>query len=473
MSRLALVIALALFAAPALAQTTLSGDLRGVTRNASVTGIQGESVVYYGTTPQGSIFFKGASGWTSLAPGTANYVLKAAGAGADPLWSALSVASADITDGTIVNADVSASAAIDYSKIGGLSYPVVLGRVTPSAGAAEAMALGGTPAALGSSASAGTDNYVARTDHVHKGIVGQLLGSSLDSGNGNATINVTGTDISASASGGVLTIQGGAVTPGGFSGGYVTRSGGNLLFSPDKSNVFRTYNGSAWIPNTIPDAGVTGNVSCTGLTARTPYFAYAYSDNGTVSLNVTTTEPTTQNGINVCTGYTSRLLVARCYTNDAGDITTPTQNVTGSLICNVFNRKPVKIWRVDTTDSWTYNSSTVRAANGSFSNRVEFVASGDDYISARVEVLAGNQSTPAPVGIGLDTTTANNATFIIRSNPSAFSTACATYFAKPSAGFHYLQWTENVENNGTSKTFYGDAGLPASMLNGLVAEVMQ
>ena len=49
-------------------------------------------------SPRGSVFFYGASGWTTLSPGTANQVLATGGAGADPSWvSGLSNPAASIT----------------------------------------------------------------------------------------------------------------------------------------------------------------------------------------------------------------------------------------------------------------------------------------------------------------------------------------------------------------------------------------
>jgi hypothetical protein len=53
---------------------------------------------------QGDILFRGASGWTILAPGTSGNVLATAGAGADPSWASVSgtgtVTSVDVSGGT-------------------------------------------------------------------------------------------------------------------------------------------------------------------------------------------------------------------------------------------------------------------------------------------------------------------------------------------------------------------------------------
>lgn len=83
-----------------------------------------------------------------------------------------------------------------------------------------------------------------------------------------------------------------------ISGGYVTRSGSNLLFAPEVSNKVYLYEDSIWKPKLIPDVGIT--TGATGLTASTDYFLYVYDNSGTLTLDLSTTYPTTtQNGIQV------------------------------------------------------------------------------------------------------------------------------------------------------------------------------
>ena len=141
-----------------------------------------------------------------------------------------------------------------------------------------------------------------------------------------------------------------------MSGGYVTRSGSNLLFSPDVSNHFYVYEGGTWIAKTIPDAGVT--VGCTGLTNSTTYYLYAYDNAGTVTLDLSTTAPTTQNGIKVKTGATNRLMIARCQTNDSGAVVTANDTASGQMVCNLYNKRRIRIYNNHSTVSWSYNSST-------------------------------------------------------------------------------------------------------------------
>lgn len=255
------------------------------------------------------------------------------------------------------------------------------------------------------------------------------------------------------------------------SGGYVTRSGANLLFAPDQSNRVRCYEGSEWVEKTIPDAGIT--VACTGLTADTDYYLYVYDSSGTLTLERSQTAPTTQNGISVKNGSTSRTTIARCRTNASGAITTYNDDASTQLVCNAYNRRVIALVKTESTDSWSYSSTAIRALNNSASNRVQFVSSGVDAVHARAQAAVFSATVTGTVGIGLDGTGADDST--VRHRGGALSgtldTTTAEYAAVPAAGFHYLQI---VEHNGSASalTWYGDNGATADTQTGIVAVVM-
>jgi hypothetical protein len=50
-----------------------------------------EILDFIGSAAQGDILFRGASGWQRLAAGTAGFMLRTAGAGADPAWSQIAL----------------------------------------------------------------------------------------------------------------------------------------------------------------------------------------------------------------------------------------------------------------------------------------------------------------------------------------------------------------------------------------------
>jgi hypothetical protein len=64
----------------------LAGNGAGVA-TATATGAQISTALDLIGATRGSVLYRGAAGWSILAPGTSGYVLTSAGAGADPAWS--------------------------------------------------------------------------------------------------------------------------------------------------------------------------------------------------------------------------------------------------------------------------------------------------------------------------------------------------------------------------------------------------
>jgi hypothetical protein len=258
-----------------------------------------------------------------------------------------------------------------------------------------------------------------------------------------------------------------------MSGGYVTRSGSNLLFAPDVSNLVYVYEDSRWQAKVIPDAGIT--VACTGLSATTAYYLYVYDDNGTLTLDLSTTAPTTQNGIYVKTGAVDRLLIARCYTDSSGDVVTHNENAAKQLVCNIFNKRKICLYKNEDANSWTYSTPTWRPMNNNTADRIEFVAGGNEFVDARVKVSVTHGtagSNPCSSGVGVDSTSVNSAQFCGRQcgvNMQS-SNSIAEYVGKLSAGYHYLQALEYAASGGTT-TWQGDAGV-TYWKSGILGEVM-
>ena len=240
--------------------------------------------------------------------------------------------------------------------------------------------------------------------------------------------------------------ESGAIFIGGcVSGGYVTRSGTNLLFSVDKSPFFFTYNGYEWVQRLIPDAGVT--VACTGLSNSTDYYLYGYDNAGTITLDLSTTAPTTFQGVRVKTNATDRLLLARCRSNASGAIVTYAQDGAVQLVQNEYNKRLIHLFKQDSASDWSYNSGTWRCTNNSTSNRVEFVTDGKQILFAE---NSGMTSSPSAnwagilPGIGLDSTTVNSSQINHQAGGTQYFCmyGMAKWFGKPDEGYHYLQALE-------------------------------
>lgn len=118
--------------------------------------------------------------------------------------------------------------------------------------------------------------------------------------------------------------------------------------------------------------------------------------------------------------------------------------------------------RADTTASWVYTSTTIRQANGSAANQVEWFhgVSGRPVILNNYGMAFTSNASPvtAGVGIGIDSTVANSAHVIIdNALPASTGAPNATIFASydgfPGIGYHKGCM---LESGNTSVTFLGN-----------------
>jgi len=232
------------------------------------------------------------------------------------------------------------------------------------------------------------------------------------------------------------------------SGGYVSRSGNDIIFLPDKSNRVFCYESSVWTEKTIPDAGITV-AGTTGLTAGSDYSIYVYDSGGTLTLDITQTGTVTQNGIPVKGGATSRTFLALCRANASGDVDTWVQDPKRNLLCNWYNRRAVHLACLIAAN--TYGSTTTRAMNNDqATNHIEFISVGQEPIFAFMfDYTANAASAVAREGMALDVTNA----FQSESSPypvsigSAAATCTNFYSSVPSVGWHSLNQVQQCSGN--------------------------
>ena len=132
-------------------------------------------------------------------------------------------------------------------------------------------------------------------------------------------------------------------------------------------------------------------------------------------------------------------------------------------VWNMYNRIDVMGLVGDTTDSWSYNTNTIRASNASNTMRVSAVVGlAEDFFNA--EFYCPYKCNTANVsvlnGVGYDSTTAFSGTIDAFSNPDSigngFYTGHGAYSVQP-LGFHFWQSLEKGPTAGAN-TFYGDNG---------------
>jgi hypothetical protein len=154
-------------------------------------------------------------------------------------------------------------------------------------------------------------------------------------------------------------------------------------------------------------------------------------------------------------------------------------------VWNMYNRTDVETFVQDSTDSWTYSTATVRAANASNSMRVSFIQGlAEDGFSARYSVTSTNNASNAVQGrsngIGYDSTSAIASgcspgyTQITSyraadgvTNISPLSPGVALFSKAGDIGWHFVQATEYSDGGGATSTWFGDGGAPTILQNGL------
>lgn len=139
------------------------------------------------------------------------------------------------------------------------------------------------------------------------------------------------------------------------------------------------------------------------------------------------------------------------------------------LIFNAENRVPMVVSALATASSWTYNSTTVRAANTDNTLRVE-IANGiqSDPIEMILYVLAGGYAYSP--GFGEDRTNGNDSTTIALIEPNntagLFIPGFAALTKIPALGYHYYQWVEAAADAATTTSYGVNAGVRQSGIVG-------
>ena len=240
---------------------------------------------------------------------------------------------------------------------------------------------------------------------------------------------------------------------------------GTIYFTPYKGNRIALYDGSsAWTVYAFTELSLA-------LTATSgkPYDVFIYDNSGVPTLetlvwtNDTTraTALTTQNGILVLTGSTTRRYVGTFYasgTNQTED------SYAKRYVWNYYNRvrRPMRV--LEATNTWTYTTATYRQANGSTANQLDMVIGVNEVpLAAQVTAIAENSSGNVQfrAAIGLDSTSAvatGSVTGTARPTTAGHrATATASLRTFPGVGRHFAAWLEHSAATGTT-TWIGDDG---------------
>lgn len=237
---------------------------------------------------------------------------------------------------------------------------------------------------------------------------------------------------------------------------YLTPYGGDLI---------ALYDGTRWVLRATAQLSIA-----VPATTNTMYDVFVYDNSGTPTLELTawtndTTRATAlafQNGVYVKSGSATRRYVGSFRTTGVSGQTE--SSLAKRYVWNYYNRVDRPMAAVDTTNSWTYTTNTIRQANANTANQLDFIIGvSEDPVEATVAALFNNSaSAKAAVYIGLDSTTTNSAQLYGGLSGDTGSTHAlqphAHYRGYPGAGRHYLTWLESSTATGTT-TWYGDNGV--------------
>lgn len=219
----------------------------------------------------------------------------------------------------------------------------------------------------------------------------------------------------------------------------------SLFWTPYKGNRVALYDGANWNMRTSAEL----SIAAAGLTNLGVYDIFVYDNAGTPTLesliwtNTTTraTGLTLQNGVPVKTGAATRRYLGTIQVGSGGNFY---DAMAFRSIWNYYNRvrRPMRV--VDATDTWNYTTATIRQANASTANQLDFVIGvSEDLVSAEIIGRAANSTvTVVAVGIGLDSTTTFTTGGVFNSPSTDTSGAGLALTASlkvfPGVGRHFL-----------------------------------
>lgn len=242
-------------------------------------------------------------------------------------------------------------------------------------------------------------------------------------------------------------------------------------YTPFTGNTIALYDGSStWELVTFAET----SLSLSGYTADKNYDIFGYNNAGTLTLesvvwtNDTTraTALTTQDGVQVKTGDTSRRYLGTIRINSTGGQVDwqPFGDETSAAKLSVWNEnnRVMINGRVpfSSTGSWTYGTQTWRAANADNDMRVYWIAGRPvDYINVRYDCSLLNSSTNyGAVGVALNNTGTPTSTYGFAQGTNR-AMVNGTYFGSSVSNTGYSgQWcyAQAIEwALSASTTFYG------------------
>jgi len=266
-----------------------------------------------------------------------------------------------------------------------------------------------------------------------------------------------------------------------------------IYYSPHRHNVVWLYDGTTWTSSTFSELSqaTTDNTKSPAAVANNSnYDLFVWNDAGTLrctrgfawtldtgrGTGAGTTELELLDGrhvnkIAITNGPAAQrgLYVGTVRSNGSAQIN---DSMLLRHVWNKYHRALRPMRRLESTASWAYTSTTVREANGSTANRLQFVRGLDeDAVTAFVRALVANTASGVSLGakIGLDSTTVHATGSLPGSSTTKVANIreplIARYNGFPGLGSHFVSWLEDSQASGTTTWTGGDeCGIHAEMM---------
>jgi len=246
-----------------------------------------------------------------------------------------------------------------------------------------------------------------------------------------------------------------------------------IYCTPYTGNRIGLYNGSTWDIVTSAEFSLALGT----ITNDQGYDVFAYNNNGVATLEFTAWTSNTaratalvmQDGILCKTGALTRRYLGSFLTTAT---TTTEDSDAKRYLFNYYHRQPRRMRRLESTATWSYNTSTFRQGNNSTSNQLNFfIGVLDQFIPASLITNASNSGSgnKAVSSLGLNSTSTPygiTAAQISAASNRAFSMTCNENIL-PILGKNYISWLEWGDTTGTL-TWIGVTSPDQSGLTGVI-----
>lgn len=252
-----------------------------------------------------------------------------------------------------------------------------------------------------------------------------------------------------------------------------------VYFTPFNGNRVSLMSASGWYNLSFTQISVS-----VPATTVTPFDVFAYDNSGSLALETAdwssdtarSVSLATVDGVEVKATDKTRLYLGTLRTTTVSGQTEDSDE--RRFVWNACNRLPRHLLATEPTDSWTYGSTTWRAANGNTTagqTRVEYVVGlrrEPIFLRVWVPIVLEAGPTGLSLGIGINSTTTNSATIYGgHADAVSYNGVNALYSAVPAVGYTFAQWIEKNDSNVAWHSTLNDA--THQRAGGLIGSIWQ